>query len=160
MAEPLKVEYDKADLKIILRSYKAMSEEAVEQSKKLGFELAQYMVGEVRKAAKTPQERRIGETARASKSSKIGEFSFGFQRTAFSGGANTSRNIESAPPYGDGILAGVEFGSNRLPNFRRRTARLGSGNEGYFIFPTLRKNQKELIDRWERGFEKILKEFK
>jgi hypothetical protein len=160
VADPLRVEYDKQDIRLILKGLKAMEKEATEQTKKLGFELAEYLVKEVRSAAKTPQETRIAETARASKSSKIGEFSFGFQRTAFSGGANTSRNIESAPPYGDGILAGVEFGSNRLANFRRRTARLGSGNEGYFIFPTLRKNQKELINRWERAFEKILKEFK
>jgi hypothetical protein len=157
----IKVEYDKSDLRIILKSFKAMDAEATEQGKKLGFELAEYLLGQIRSAAQSVQEQRIASTGRASKSSKIGEFQFGFQKQAFSGGAFTSRNIESSPPYGKGILAGVEFGSNRLANFRARTPKAkNGGNEGYFIFPTLRKNQTELIQRWERGFDKILKEFK
>lgn len=162
MADNLvKVEYDKDDIRLVLRAFKAMDKEAEVQAKKVSFELAEYMVGEIRSAAKTPQEKRIAETGRAKKSSKIGEFQFGFQKRAFSGGANTTRNIERSSPYGNGIFAGVEFGSNRLNNFRQRTARAAKGgNEGYFIFPTLRKNQKELIERWERAFEKILKEFK
>lgn len=158
MAE-VKVEafYSPADLKQITRAFKAMSDEAVEQSKKMGFELAQYAVGKIQGRGRTIQEKRIAETGRAKKSSKIGEFSFGYQRRSFSGGANTSKNIESAPPYGAGILAGVEFGSNRLNNFRPRTARMPSGgNRGYFINPTLREIQPELVDKWERSFNDIL----
>ncbi len=161
MADNLEVTYDKNQQRQILKSFKAMSDQAVEESKRMGFELASYAVGEIRSAARTPQELRIGQTGRAKKSSKIGEFSFGYQRTAFSGGANTSRNIESAPPYGNGILAGVEFGSSRRRNFRPRTARFkGGGNSGYFINPTLRKIQPDIIDKWERAFMRILKEGK
>jgi len=161
VADNISIFYDKDQTKQILRSFKAMSDEAVAQSKRMGFELAQYAVGQIRNKAKTSQEQRIAQTGRASKSSKIGEFSFGYQRQAFSGGANTSRNIESAPPYGKGILAGVEFGSSRLKQFRPRTARFrGGGNSGYWINPTLRDIQPTLIDKWERSFDQILKEGK
>jgi hypothetical protein len=158
VADTVKAEYDKKDIRQILKSFKAMDDEAVAQSKKMGFDLAQYLVGEIRNAARTPQELRIGATGRASKSSKIGEFSFGYARREFSGGASSARNRERQSPYGDGILAGVEFGSNRLSNFRRR--KMGSREKGYFIFPTLTRNQKELINRWERSFAEIIKRFK
>lgn len=159
MADGIKVEYDVQDQRQILRAFKAMSDEAVQQSKKMGFELAQYALGEIQGASLNIQEKRIAETGRASKSSKIGEFSFGYTRRAFSGGANTTRNTERQPPYGNGILAGVEFGSSRNKNFRPRTARFkGGGNSGYWINPTLRKIQPEIIDKWERSFLKILRE--
>jgi hypothetical protein len=161
MADQVRVEYDKAQTKQILRAFKAMDDEAVAQSKKMGFELAQYALGQIQGKASTLQERRISLTGRASKSSKIGEFSFGYQKTAFSGGANTSRNTESAPPYGKGILAGIEFGSSRKKNFRPRTARYrNGGNSGYWINPTLRSIQPRLIDKWERSFTEILKKGK
>ena len=160
MAE-IKVEYDRQQQRQILKAFKAMSDEAVHQSKIMGYELAQYALGEIKGSASTIQERRIGLTGRASKSSKIGEFSFGYTRTAFSGGANTTRNPERQPPYGKGILAGVEFGSSRERKFRPRTARFkGGGNAGYWINPTLRKIQPEIIDKWERAFLKILREGK
>lgn len=161
MADSITIEYNREQKRQILRAFKAMSDEAVEQSRKMGFELAQYALGQIQGAASNIQERRIAETGRASKRSKIGEFSFGYQRTAFSGGANTSRNTERQSPYGDGILAGVEFGSSRHRRFRPRTARFkGGGNSGYWINPTLRKIQPEIIDKWERAFIEILKEGK
>jgi hypothetical protein len=159
MADSIDIFYDKQQTRQILRSFKAMSDQAVDESKRMGFELASYAVGQIRGAARTPQEIRIAETGRAKKSSKIGEFSFGYQRQAFSGGANTTRNTERQPPYGKGILAGVEFGSSRSRNFRPRTARFkGGGNSGYFINPTLRKIQPDLIDKWEKAFLRILRE--
>ena len=161
MADNISIFYDKDQTRQILRSFRAMSDEAVTESKKMGYELAQYALGKIQSKASNIQERRISETGRASKSSKIGEFSFGYQKTAFSGGANTSRNTESAPPYGKGILAGVEFGSSRNRNFRPRTARYrGGGNSGYWINPTLRSIQPDLIDKWERSFDAILKKGK
>ena len=153
----VKVEYDKSDLRQILRSYKGMSDEAQLQGKKLGFELSEVMVDRIRGAASTPQERRIAGTGRASKSSKIGEFQFGYNRKDFSGGGFTSKNLLGVRPFGKGILAGIEFGSDNLKQFRSRTSGLNGGNSGYFIYPTLRKNQPYLIAQWEEAFDKILK---
>ncbi len=57
------------------------------------------------------------------------------------------------------LWAGYEFGSNRLRQFPRRTPSKGRGNAGYFIYPTLRKIQPELIKKWQEAFSKILKEW-
>lgn len=160
MAMLAEAAYDKGDLKIILRSFKAMDEAAVEASKRVGYELAQELMKAIQSRARTRQEQRISATGRVSKSSKVGEFSFGYQRQAFSGGANTSKNLKGDAPYGNGILAGVEFGSNLSAHFRPRTPRLGAGNEGYWIYPTLESKQPDIIARWEKEFDKILEEFK
>ena len=48
MADKVKVEYDKADIRQILRSFKAMSDEAIAQSKRVGFELADFAAGKIK----------------------------------------------------------------------------------------------------------------
>jgi hypothetical protein len=146
MAEPLKAEYDKADIRIILKSFKAMSDEAVSESKRVGFDLAEYAAGKIRSYAVGSRfigSSRVADNVKVSKSSKIGEFAYGYKsQRFFSGGASTLD-----------MVYGLEFGSNRLPQFPARK------KEGYFIYPTLRKLQPELIKRWESSFDKILKEF-
>jgi hypothetical protein len=92
--------------------------------------------------------RRVAEGVRISKSSKIGELSYGFASQRFSGGATTQK-----------LWAGLEFGSNRYRQFPRRTPNRGRGNSGYFIYPTLRKIQPELIRKWEEAFAAIVKKW-
>jgi hypothetical protein len=146
MADQVKVEYDKADIRQILRSFKAMSDEAIEQSKRVGFELAGFAAGKVRAYAAGSRylaSSRVADNVKISKSSKIGEFGYGYKsQKLFSGGASTLD-----------MVYGLEFGSIRYPQFPSRR------KEGYFIYPTLRKIQPELIDKWEDSFDKILKEF-
>lgn len=146
MAEPVKVEYDKQDIRLILKSFKAMSDEAIEKSKGVGFELADYAAGKIKSYAvgsRFVASSRVADNVKVSKSSKIGEFSYGFKlQKLFSGGATTLD-----------MVYGLEFGSNRLPQFPARK------REGYFIYPTLRQIQPELIKRWEQAFDEILKEF-
>ena len=146
MADTVKVEYDKQDLRQILRSYKAMDDEAVAQSKKVGFELATLAAERIRSYAVGSRyvgSARVADNVKVSKSSKIGEFGFGYSsQRVFSGGGSTLD-----------LVYGLEFGSNRLPQFPRRA------KEGYFIYPTLRKIQPELIRRWETAFTEIIKRF-
>jgi hypothetical protein len=152
MAE-VKVEYNEKDLRQIKRAFKAMSDEAIDQSNKLGVKLAGLMVNKIKSAASTSQQRKIAATGRVSKASRIGEFSFGYAKKDFSGGADTRKNTAKQPLYGNGILAGVEFGSVNYPQFQYRR------KEGYFIYPTLKANQTEIIDQWEAAFTKIRKEW-
>lgn len=91
---------------------------------------------------------RVANGVRVSKSSKIGEFSYGFASQRFSGGGTTQI-----------LWAGLEFGSNRYRQFPRRTPTKGRGNSGYFIYPTLRKIQPELVRKWEDAFSEILKKW-
>ena len=148
MANTIKAEYDRADIRQIVKSFKAMDDEAVEQSKKVGFDLAEYAAGKIRSYAVGSRfiaSSRIADNVKISKSSKIGEFSFGFKsQKFFSGGASTET-----------LVAGIEFGATKYPQFPAH-----KGKTGYFIYPTLRKIQPEIIDKWETAFDKILKEFK
>jgi hypothetical protein len=130
-----------------------MDAEAVDQAKRESGALAQYAANEVKaygvgRTFGQSVVNRITSGVKVSKSSKIGEFSYGFASQRFSGGASTKD-----------LWAGYEFGSNRYPQFPRRTPRKGRGNSGYFIYPALRKIQPELIRKWEEAFSKILKEW-
>ena len=147
------ISYDRAELRRITGSFKAMSDEAVTQAKVESSALAEYASNAIKATAATrtvsgTAARRIADGVRISKSSKIGEFSYGFASQRFSGGATTQV-----------LWAGMEFGSNRFKQFPSRTPSKGRGNQGYFIYPTLRQIQPELIKQWETAFERILKEY-
>ena len=148
-----KIAYDKRDLRAITRSFKAMDDEAIAQAKKQSNALAQYAADKIKVAAATrlisgTAARRIADGVRVSKSSKIGEFSYGFASQKFSGGATTQV-----------LWPGMEFGSNRFKQFPKRTPNYKGGSQGYFIYPTLRQIQPEIIAKWEAAFSDIVKEW-
>jgi hypothetical protein len=147
------ITYDRKELRSLIQAFKAMSDEAVTQAKKESSALADFASDKIKQAAATRQvsgvaARRIADGVRISKSSKIGEFSYGFASQRFSGGATTRD-----------LWAGMEFGSNRFKQFPNRTPVSGRGNAGYFIYPTLRAIQPQLVQQWEETFGKILKEY-
>ncbi len=147
------IAYDRRELRSIITAFKAMDNEAVDAAKRESSALAEYAANEVKAygVSRTFGQavvNRITTGVKVSKSSKIGEFSYGFASQRFSGGATTRD-----------LWAGYEFGSNRYRQFPRRTPRQGRGNSGYFIYPALRKIQPELIRKWEEAFSKILKEW-
>lgn len=153
MADNISVAYDRQELARIKKALKAMDDETLDQAKQASAEIAEMLKEKIIRKAQTRQvagksARRIAEGARVAKSSKIGELSFGFAGQKYSGGGTTQQ-----------LWPGMEFGSNRFKQFPRRTPRLGRGNQGYFIYPTLTENQVELIRKWEESFDRILKEW-
>lgn len=147
------ITYDKGDMRAIIQAFKAMDDAAVEEAKKESSALAEYAAGEIKQAAGTrtvsgTAAQRIADGVKVSKTSKVGEFSYGFARQKFSGGGTTLD-----------LLYGMEFGSNRYKQFPKRTPVKGRGNAGYFIYPTLRRIQPEIIAKWEAAFDRILKEY-
>jgi hypothetical protein len=147
------ITYDKSDMRAIIQAFKAMDDAAVEEAKKQSSALAEYAAGEIKQAAGSrtvsgTAAQRIAAGVKVSKTSKVGEFSYGFARQKFSGGGSTLD-----------LLYGMEFGSNRYKQFPNRTPVKGRGNAGYFIYPTLRRIQPELIAKWEAAFDRILKEW-
>jgi len=112
--------------------------------------LATYAAEEIKTAARGRTKsgkvaQRVADGVSISKSSKIGEFKYGFARQKFSGGANTQT-----------LWGGVEFGSNKFKQFPAYSGREGRGSRGWFIYPTLRRIQPELINRWEAAYNRIL----
>lgn len=144
------ISYDKADLRKITSAFKAMDEEAVSAAKVQSSALADFVSGKVKESAsmRGVVSVRIAEGSKVSKSSKIGEISYGFASQKFSGGATTKD-----------LWGGTEFGSNKFKQFPIWSGREGRGSRGWFIYPTLRKLQPEIIAKWENAFNKILKEW-
>lgn len=156
------VVYDKKELNAIKKAFKAMSDEALDAAKRESSALAQFAGDKIRQAAGSAPNpavaKRIADGVRISKSSKIGELSFGFAAQRFSGGATTQFNVGTQG--GNGLLAGAEFGAKKYKQFPARSERYGKrGNAGYFIYPTLRQIQPQLIQQWEEAFNRILKEY-
>jgi hypothetical protein len=145
------ITYDKAELRSITRAFKAMDDEAINQAKSASNSLATYVQSKIILAAQTrPNEAasRIARGSRVSKSSKIGELSFGFVSQKFSGGATTQQ-----------LWGGYEFGSNKFKQFPVWSGREGRGSRGWFIYPTLRAEQPAIIRQWEQAFDKIVRKF-
>lgn len=147
------ITYDKRELRGVIQAFKAMDEAATDEAKRESSALAEYASEQIKKTAATRTvsgiaARRIADGVKVSKTSKVGEFSYGFARQKFSGGGSTLD-----------LLYGMEFGSNRFKQFPTRTPSKGRGNSGYFIYPTLRAIQPELINKWEAAFDRILKEY-
>ena len=145
------ITYDKAQLRGILQAFKGMDEQAVSQAKAVSNGLATYVQSKIISSASgRPNQAavRIAQGSRVSKSSKIGELSFGFVSQKFSGGSTTQQ-----------LWGGYEFGSNKFKQFPVWSGREGRGSRGYFIYPTLRAEQPHIINEWENAFTKILKEW-
>lgn len=147
------IAYDKNDLRGILKAFKAMDDEAADQAKKTSSELADFVKSKVTATASQRSKgqisaTRIAEGAVVSKSSKIGEISYGFARQKFSGGATTQQ-----------LWGGNEFGSNRFKQFPVWSGKEGRGSRGWFIYPTLRSIQPDIVKRWEESFSVIIKKW-
>ena len=146
------ITYDRAELRSITRAFKAMDDEAISQAKESSSELADYVRGRIVAAASTQTRNRldnkVAEGSRVSKSSKIGEISFGFAGQRLSGGGTTQQ-----------LWGGAEFGSNRYKQFPIWSGREGRGSRGWFIYPTLRSAQPEIIAKWESAFSQIVRKY-
>ncbi len=145
------IAYDKKELSQILKSFKAMDDEAVKVAQETGYEFSKFVDAEVKQAGYNRTKnaagvRRLVDGSSVSKTSKVGEIRYGFARQKFSGGGTTQK-----------LWAGFEFGSNRFKQFPNYSGRFGRGSRGWFIYPTLRKLQPELIKKWEAKFDEILK---
>jgi hypothetical protein len=143
---------DKSELAQVFKALKNLDEAAIDEAKRQSGALAEYARTEIVQTADTLRSRkvasRVASGSKVKKSSKIGEITFGYASQKFSGGADTRQ-----------IWGGSEFGSNKWKQFPIWSGREGRGSKGYFIYPTLRRIQPEIVQRWSAAFSKILKEW-
>jgi hypothetical protein len=143
---------DQTELRAVFKALKNLDEAGQEEAKRQSGNLADYARNEVIQTANGLQSRkvagRIAQGSKVKKSSRIGEITYGFASQKFSGGATTRA-----------IWGGSEFGSNKYKQFPVWSGRQGRGSKGWFIYPTLRKIQPEIVERWSAAFSKILKEW-
>jgi hypothetical protein len=72
--------------------------------------------------------------------------SFGFASQKFSGGGTTQQ-----------LWGGYEFGSNKYRQFPIWSGREGRGSKGWFIYPTLKAEQPQIVSQWAEAFSQIVK---
>ena len=145
------ITYDKGEQRLIIKALGAMSDQAIAEAKKESGALVEYLQKQIQNVASFTQnliDDRIAAGSRVSKSSKIGEISFGFASQKFSGGGTTQQ-----------LWGGAEFGSNKYKQFPNWSGKYGRGSRGWFIYPTLRQEQPYIIDQWENAFDRIVKEW-
>lgn len=144
------IAYDKQELRSIINAFKGMEEGAVNAAKEESGALATYVQRNILEASgdRGAVASRIAQGSKVSKSSKVGEISYGFASQKFSGGATTKD-----------LWGGEEFGSNKYRQFPIWSGRYKRGSKGWFIYPTLRRLQPEILQKWEKAFTEILKEW-
>lgn len=142
--------FDKTELRQLYKAFKVLGDEAKDEARLQSNALAAFLQGEIKQAGYQRTQgskavRRIVDGSRVKKSSTTGEITYGFASERFSGGGTTKS-----------LWAGYEFGSNKWKQFPSYSGRQGRGSRGWFIYPTLRKNQKEIVRQWTAAFNRIL----
>lgn len=148
MASPEQVDaYNRREIRQIAAAFKAMDEQAIKEAQETGSALAEFLRGKIitksfgrQKATQVATS--ISQGSKVSKSSKVGELSIGFASQRFSGGGTTKE-----------LWGGMEFGSKKFRQFPTWNP------QGWFIYPTLRENQNELVKQWEARFAQIIERF-
>jgi len=143
--------YNKQQLNVIKKVINSMDDEAIAQSKKTSGALVEYLQKKIIDAAGETQNKiddPIAKGSRVSKLSRIGELNLGFASQKYSGGGTTQQ-----------LWGGAEFGSNKFKQFPAWSGKFGRGSRGWFIYPTLRREQPYILDQWENAFDQIIKEW-
>ena len=144
---------DKTQLRGVYKAFKEMDEQAQIEAKRVTAEISDFARSRIIDKAHTLNTSRvaavrIAEGSRVKKSSKIGELTFGYIGQKFSGGGDTKQ-----------LWGGFEFGSNTYKQFPVWSGKEGRGSRGWFIYPTLREIQPEVVSRWTDAFGRVLKEW-
>lgn len=142
--------FDKTELRQVYKAFSLLGDEAKNEARQTSNNLATYLQKQIaiKAATRTRGQKaidRIVSGSRVSKTSTTGEIRYGFASQRFSGGANTQQ-----------LWAGYEFGSNRLKQFPNYSGRQGRGSRGWFIYPTLRAEQRNIVSQWTAAFNRIL----
>jgi hypothetical protein len=149
MAEQVSA-FDRTELRQVYKAFTLLGDEAKAEARQTSNNLATYLQRQIATTASTRIKgqqaiNRIVSGSKVSKTSTTGEIRYGFASQRFSGGGTTQQ-----------LWAGYEFGSNKFKQFPSYSGRMGRGSRGWFIYPTLRKEQRNIISQWTAAFNKIL----
>jgi hypothetical protein len=144
-------------LKETLRALRGIDKEANNAIRNETQKIANMMASEIAAAGRSRSKRDafVGDSFRGTR-----------ERTPVVKGGSASRMPVSragAGPRASDLIFGMEFGANQSgPNgfrFPERTPSRGGGNDGYWIFPTARKQQRRVVEMWAEALEKVGKEW-
>lgn len=154
--ETISIKIQDQDIFAILRTFKNMDKIASEDLRKVAQDLAGEVANALQAAASfadakggnSRQASAVASTIKVNRD-RIPNLSIGGTKAVTSSGA----------PAGV-IVFGSEFGSRRYKQFPRRLPKDGKGNEGYWIFSTLKMMQPRIREKWVQGVDKIREEWR
>jgi len=162
--QEIRFQPDLRDFRGLLKALNQMDKEANLELKNDVQSISAWTAGEIKRAAYAhpffpKQAAIIAPTVRANRD-RIPNVTIGGSKGRFSGGAVSGQ-----------VLFGNEFGGDRnaygnktaFPNggyrFPKRSDRVGRGNAGYWIFPTLKAAQPEITQRWKDAVTDIFRKW-
>jgi hypothetical protein len=146
--DPFALQLNDKDLKGLLRSFSKMDDIAKEDIKKVAANIAsknaQEILREANSAPNPRQAQAVVSTIEVVASSKDPSIKMIRKNVATSSGARSGE-----------IFVGSEFGSNQFRQFPPRSPRTGRGNEGYYLYKTLKRRQPQVLAEWLDSFKLV-----
>lgn len=162
----VRLELNQEDYRTLMAAFRKMPKEAQDELRVTTKRMTGVLAFKIQQAATyapNPHQARIVARSIKANKDRFPSITVGGARRAPVSRRATPNNPK--PTYGE-LLFGTEFGAkkpgpNTFPSGGRKfpptSGRYKSGSRGYFIFPTLRKNQETIRRDYLATVEKILK---
>jgi hypothetical protein len=151
--ESVKLGFQIEGLRETIKAFNKLDKDAKNAARDEVKKIAELLAGRIR--AKAPADKRyqnLAVTVRAGRDRVPVIYVGGRANPKVSGGGGPRE-----------LVIGMEFGADQQgPNawrFPERTPRLGRGNAGYWIYPTVRANQDEIVRLWFDAMDRIINEW-
>lgn len=167
--ETITFKADPKDLQNLYAAFKRLTDEANNELKTQVTAISAWTATKIQAAASSArympaQAERVADTVRPNKD-RIPNVTIGGSKRNFSGGAAVGEVLFGsefgAEPYltkkkNGSNLGANTFGKNKGRRFPPMSPPYNGGNEGYWIFPTLRKEQPAITSAWITAVENVL----
>ena len=163
----VKINLDRKDYDMLMKAFKVMDKEAQDRLRARNKLIVSALAHKIQQAAAyAPNPRQAQQVAKSVRGNRdrIPNITIGGARKA---SVSRKGNVNNPKPtYGE-LLFGTEFGqsANSPRRFKQGgmkfpylSAPLGRGRRGYFIFPTLRRNQEMIRRDYLETVYKLLKQ--
>jgi hypothetical protein len=141
--QAIQLKVDDPDLRGLLRSFNRMDDIAREDMRRVAADITEKVVNEVTREAGTSGQvnvnRAVLKSLKINKRDKAPNFTIGGSPRVTSTGARAGE-----------LIAGVEFGASKYKQFPPHR-----GQQGYFIFPTLKRMQRDITRDWLNSYKII-----
>jgi hypothetical protein len=144
----LSLKIDDRDLRGLLRSFSKMDDIAKEDMKKIAANIASKTAAAVIQAARSApnpkQATAVASSIQVVTTSKDPSLKVIRKDVVTSSGGRSGE-----------LFTGSEFGSSNFKQFPSRSPKFGRGNEGYWLYKTLRERQPTMLREWLDGYKLI-----
>ena len=167
--ETITFKADPKDLKNLYAAFKTLTDEANNELKSQVTAISAWTATKIQAAASLApympkQASRVADTVRPNKD-RIPNITIGGSKRNFSGGAAVGEVLFGsefgAEPFltkkkNGSNLGANTFGKSKGRRFPPMSAPYNGGNEGYWIFPTLRREQPAITSAWITAVDSVL----